>query len=1023
MRKISLFLSFLVLLTGQLAAQGRVISGTVTDAGGAPIAGASITVKGSNRGTSTGTDGSFSISVTTGDKTLVISAVNLSPLEVNIQNKTNLGTIALQVNNKSLEEVVVVAYGTQKKTNVTGAITTVSGAQVADKPFTSVDKALQGNVAGLQSSSTSGAPGSATDIIIRGVGSINASAAPLWVIDGVISTTADITVNTTTANPLSTLNPDDIESITVLKDAISTAPYGSRGANGVILVTTKKGKAGKTHINVTGEFGQNSRAFSPTNKPLTTPEYQTVLRQSIINGGYATTNAGADALITNPNFIGFPTDWTTHNTNWFDVVSQKGAQSQVNVNLVGGNDKTQVYASGGYFNQKGTSIASDFQRWNGAISLTHKASDRFTLSANLNGSNTSQHTPTTGGTFANPVLASFFLLPYYQPYNTDGSIRYGNNDPTGEFAAGGSLFNPVAQAAFNFFLAQQTAIRGNATGEYKILDNLKLTSRFAAEYLGAQEDAYQNPFYGDGFPQGTAASSYTRVFDYTWSNFADWKQKINTDGDIYFDLKAGLEAYDYKYYSVQAAGSNFPQTMALKYLANASTPTTSFAVPREQTTFSEFAIADFNYKDRYVIGGSVRRDESSVFGADHRWGTFYSIGGTWNINEEAFMKEQNLFNLLKLRASYGQTGNTNGFGLYTSLPTYGSTYVYGGTTYGANYSGQPGIVPNNVGDPELTWEKNKASNIGLDFALLKNRLSGTVEYYHRTTDGLLSAVPFSYTSGFSSQNENIGTVVNKGIEVTLSGQPVVTHDFTWTISFNIAHNINRVTALFEGKPIPSGSFEYTIGHDLQEFYLQQWAGVNPADGTPLWYTDGTRKTTTGDYNAAGLALNHSADPKVYGGLSNSFAYKGFTLDVQFNYNYGNYIFDNWYNYLNSEGQTLGGFNNLSDQLHAWQKAGDKTDVPQIIIGGNNFSNSPSTRWLYNGNFIRLRNLQFSYTFPQDMIKRTHLGNISIYIRGTNLLTLGADKRLPFDPEAGINSTANLEVLIPKTITGGIRIGL
>ncbi|HXB91220.1 MAG TPA: TonB-dependent receptor [Puia sp.] len=1014
MRKTLLLLSFLVCLIGQLAAQGRVVTGTVTDAGGAPIAGASITIKGSNRGTSTGTDGTFSLSVTSADKVLIISSVNLAPQEINIQNKTSIGSIGLQPANKSLEEVVVVAYGTQKKTNLTGAVTTVSGAQVADKPFTSVDKALQGNVAGLQSSSTSGAPGSSTDIIIRGIGSINASAQPLWVIDGTIATTGDLTVNTTTANVLSTLNPDDIESISVLKDAISTAPYGSRGANGVILVTTKKGKAGKTHFNITGEAGQNSRAFNPTNKPLTTLQYQDVLRQSIINPGYASDNAGADALITDPNFLGFPANWTTFNTDWFKVVSQNGAQSQVNMSLSGGNDKTQVYASGGYFNQKGTSIASDFQRWNGAIAVTHKASDRFTLSANLNGSNTSQTTPTNGGTFANPVLASFFLMPWFTPKNADGSLRFGANDDMGEFPVNGGIFNPLVQAAYNTNLAQQTALRGNVTGEYRILDNLKFTSRFAAEYLAVQEDAYQNPFYGDGYPKGTAQSNYNRVFDYTWSNFADWKQKVNNDGDVYFDFKAGVEAYDFKNYSLQTSGSNFPQTLALKYLASASTPLTSFALPSEQTTFSYFGIADFNYKDRYIIAGSIRRDESSVFGADHRWGTFYSIGGSWNINEEDFMKNQGLFNLLKLRASYGQTGNTNGFGLYTSLPTYSG---------GANYSGNPGLAPSNVGDPNLTWEKNKASNIGLDFGMFKDRLTGTVEYYHRTTDGLLSAVPFSFTSGFSSQNENIGAVVNKGIEVTLSGRPIVTRDFTWQISFNIAHNINRVTQLYQNKPIPNGTFEYTIGHDLQEYYLQQWAGVDPATGAPLWYTDGTHKTTTGDYNAAGLALNKSADPKIYGGLTNTFIYKGFTLDVQFNYNYGNYIFDNWYNYLNSDGQELGGFNQLSDQLHAWQKAGDKTDVPQLIIGGNNFSNSPSTRWLYNGNYIRLRNLQFMYTFPQDLMKRAHLGSVSIYVRGTNLLSLGVDKRLPFDPEAGINSTTNLEVLIPKTITGGIRIGL
>jgi TonB-linked SusC/RagA family outer membrane protein len=1015
MRKFLIFLCCTFLLLGRVAAQNHTVTGTILDASGVPVAGASVTVKGSRAGTSTGTDGSFTLHTDADAKTLIVSAINFTTLEINIQNKNKLGAINLQPASKDLSEVVVVAYGTQKKTNLTGSVATVTGAAVADKPFTSVDKALQGDVAGVQVSSTSGAPGSATDIRIRGIGSINASASPLWVIDGVISTTTDLTINTTTANPLSTLNPDDIESISVLKDAASTAPYGSRGANGVIIVTTKKGKAGKTRFNVVGEFGQNSRAYNPSNKPENTQQLRTTLSQAVINAGYVTDTADADAFIISPNGFGYPANYLGTSTNWFDAVSQQGNQSQVNVSLSGGNEKTTVYASGGYFDQKGISISSDFQRFSGALSIVHHASDRFTLSASLNGSNTAQHTPANGGAFANPVLASYFLLPWNTPKNPDGSLRYGSNDALGEFPTNGGIFNPLVESKLNNNIAQQTALRGNATGEFKILDNLKLTSRFAAEYLAVQEDQYRNPFYGDGFADGgDASSNYTRVFDYTWSNFADWKQKVNTDGDVYFDVKAGVEAYDYKYYSLQADGHSFPLTQNLQTLASTSTPTTAFALPTEQTTFSEFGIADFNIKDRYVISGSVRRDESSVFGADHRWGTFYSLGGTWNINEEAFMKQQDLFSLLKLRGSYGETGNTNGFGFYTSLATYGS---------GFNYQGQPGTAPNNVGDPALTWEKNKSDNIGLDFGMLKDRLTGTIEYYHRETDGLLSAVPFSYTSGFSSQNENIGAVVNKGIEFTISGKPIVTHDFSWTITFNIAHNVNRVKSLFQNKSIPNGEFEYTVGHDLQEWYLQQWAGVNSQTGQAQWLVGGSNKQQiTNDYDSAGLSLNHSAAPKVYGGLSNTFIYKAFTLDFMFSYNFGNYIFDNWYNYLNSDGAYTGSFNQFNSQLTAWQKPGDKTDVPQIIYGDPSNSSAPSSRWLYKGDYIRLRNLQFSYNLPPDLMKKAHLSNVSIYVRGTNLLTFGVDKHLPYDPESGINSTTNLEVVIPKTIAGGIRIG-
>jgi TonB-linked SusC/RagA family outer membrane protein len=1023
MRKFLTFLCVTLTLYGRVTAQeARTITGTVLDATGAPIAGASVTIKGTQIGTSTNNDGSFIIHANADAKTLVITAVNFAHLEVSIQGKNKIGTINLTAATKDLSEVVVVAYGTQKKTNITGSVATVTGAAVADKPFTSVDKELQGDVAGVQVSSTSGQPGSATDIRIRGIGSITASAAPLWVIDGVIAQTGDLTVNTTTANPLSTLNPDDIESISVLKDAASTAPYGSRGANGVIIVTTKKGKAGLTHFSVVGEFGGNSRAYNPSNKPENSLQLQTSLRQALTNNpnflaqyGLTTSQADVDKFI-NLGF-GYPANYTTMNTDWFNVASQKGPQTQVNVSMSGGNDKTTVYASTGIFDQQGISLSSDFQRINGAIAVTHKASDRFTLSASLNGSNTSQHTPTNGGTFANPVLASYFLLPWYTPRNPNGTLRYGASDSLGEFKVNGGLFNPLAVSKLNNNLSQQTALRGSASGELKILDGLKLTSRFSGEFLAVQEDQYRSGAYGDGFADGgDASSNYTRTFNYTWDNFVDWKQKTNKEGDMYFDLKAGLESFDGKFYTLQAAGHSFPQSASLQYLASTSTPTTAFALPQEQSTFSEFAIADYNIKDRYVLSASFRRDESSVFGASNRWGSFYSVGGTWNVNEENFMKQQELFSLLKLRGSYGQTGNSLGFGDYTAIAQFGT---------GFNYQGQPGIAQTNVGDPNLTWEKNNSGNVGVDFGMWRDRLTGTVEYYHRETVGLLTGVPFSYTAGIASQNENIGNVVNQGIEVTLGGRPVVTRDFVWSISFNIAHNANRVKSLFENKSIAAGNFNYTVGHDLQEYYLQQWAGVNPATGQAQWLIGGagsSKNQITDSYDSAGLVLNKHADPTVYGGLSNTFTYKGFTLDIQFTYNFGNSIFDNWYNYLNSDGQYTGSFNQMTHQLSAWQKPGDKTDVPQLVFGDPSQSNLPSTRWLYNGNYIRLRNIQFSYNLPSAAIKRLHLSNLSLYIRGTNLLTFGVDKNLPYDPEAGINSTANLEVVIPKTVAGGIRIG-
>ncbi|MBS1663980.1 MAG: TonB-dependent receptor [Bacteroidetes bacterium] len=1026
MRKLCFLLCCLVFLSSQILAQTKTITGTVTDAGGLPVAAASVTIKGSNQGTSTGADGTFTLSVPTTAKTLVISAINFTTLEINVQNTTNIGKVTLQAGNQNLNEVVVVGYGTQKKTNVTGAVATVSGDKVADRPFTSVDKTLQGAVAGLQVASTSGAPGSNTDIRIRGIGSISAGAAPLWVIDGVIATTGDLTTNTTTANVLSTLNPDDIESISVLKDASATSIYGSRAANGVILVTTKKGRAGKTRFTAVGEAGANSQAYNPSNKSMTTLQTRDAYRMAVINAGEATDNASADAFI-NANFGVIP-NYQNTSTNWLDVVTRTGAQQQYNLSMSAGTDKTQIYASGGFFKQVGTVIASDFKRYNGAVAVTHKAGDIFTFNGNLSISSALQNTPANGGAFANPVLASYFLLPWYTPRNSDGSLRYGDHDDLGEFPVGGGVFNPVVQAEFNNNPLRQTTVRGSFSGELKLLDNLRLTSRYGGEYFDVSEDQYRNPFYGDGQANGgDGFSSYKRIYDWTWTNFLDYRQTLNRDKDIYFDVKAGYESQQVNQYLLQAGGQTFPQTLQLKALAVAGTPTTATALPQGSATASYFATGNINFKDKYIVAASFRRDGSSVFGVNHQYGSFWSVAGSWNLNEEEFIKNAlPTFSLLKLRASYGTTGNQNGFGYYTPQASYqvSSTYAY---------IGQPGSALTNPGNPDLTWEKNNAYNIGLDFGLLKNRLTGTLEYYHRKTSDMVLLVPLSYTTGIVNpinnlnqplQNQNVGSMTNKGIEITLSGKPVVTRDFSWTINFNIAHNINRVTALYNNNPIAStnGNFQYTVGHDLLTYYLRQWAGVNPADGTPQWYTDSSKKTLTGTYANAKQTLNYSASPKWYGALGTTLTYKGISLDAQFNYNFGNYLYDTWGSYLNSDGLYYGSFGQMSRQLNAWKKPGDVTDVPQLIDGGNHNSYRGSTRFLYKGNFIRLRNIQLSYTIPTALVTRWHLGSITAYVRGANLWTFATDKNLPYDPESGIYSNTNLDVFIPKTITGGLKIG-
>jgi TonB-linked SusC/RagA family outer membrane protein len=993
-------------------AQSRVINGTVTDQNSAPVPNATVMVKGTKLGVATNTNGEFSITVPASENTLTVSSINFITKDVDITSVTSV-TISLQPSSGNLSEVVVVAYGAQKKLNVTGAVSTVKGADIADKPFTSIDKTLQGLAPGVQSTSASGAPGSATNVRIRGIGSIIASAAPLWVIDGVIATIGDLTSNTTTANALSGLNPDDIESITVLKDAAATSIYGSRAANGVIIVTTKKGKAGKSVLNFTAGWGANNIAyFNNNNKSLNSVQTQTLLRESVINAGYAGNNDDADKFI--ENGLGIPKDYTQTNTDWYNVVTQTGNQSQYNLSLTGGDAKTQFYTSAGLFNQVGTVIGSNFKRYSGSFSLTHKPNDKFVFTTGLNGSYSRQQTPTNSGAFSNPVIASYFLVPWYTPYNTDGSIRYGDNDPDGQFPVNGGPFNPVAIVTLDHNEAKQIDFRGYVSGEYYIKPELKLSSRYSAEFLTIQEDAYRNPFYGDGQTNGgDAFASNRRVFDWTWTNLVDYKHALNAEKDFYFDVYAGYESQYYSNYLLQAGGQVFPGNLNLKYLASAATPTTAFSVPNENATISYLSNAIINYKNKYVVSGSFRRDGSSVFGPNHRWGNFYSVGGSWNISEEMFMQNLHFINLLKLRGSYGQNGNSLGFGDYQALATYG---------YGFNYTGAPGSAPNNVGDSNLTWEKNKITDVGVDFSLFNNRLNGSFDYYDRITSDLLSNVPLSATSGFTTQLLNVGSIQNKGYEIGLGGKPVVMKNFVWDIQFNISHNKNKVLDLYKGAPIANGLFNITEGHDVQEFYLPLWAGADPANGDPLWYTDATHAHTTNDINKAPYTLTgKSASPSYFGSFTNTVTYKGISLSVQFYYNYGNYIYDTWDTYDMSDGAYIGFLNQFTNQLNRWQKAGDKTSVPRLVFGGNMSSNSPSTRYLYDGSYVRLRDIQLSYTIPSSWLHKLNISTASVYVRGSNLVTFAKDKLLPLDPETGIQSTNDFDVFIPKTVVGGLRV--
>lgn len=995
MRKFVAILFCAVLAVTQVSAQNRTVRGKVTEDGKKPVANASVIVKGSTLGTKTDDNGNYTIAVPANAKVLSFSALNFETQEASIGSKTEINVV-LTATVSDLQEVIVTGYGTTKKAANTGSIAIVKAADIENLPFSSVDKALQGKVAGLQSVASSGQPGASQAILIRGASSINASSAPLWVIDGVPVNAGDASRLQTTGNLLSTLNPNDIESISVLKDAASQSIYGSRAANGVIVITTKKGKGGKTKFRFDTEIGSSDVAYqNPRYLPLDANEYINLTRTGLINAGASPAQTSSIAAsLGEGNGINF---------NWYDNVMRIGQQRQLNLSAEGGNDKTTFFLSGGHFFQEGTSINSQLARNNLNVRINNKATDRLSLGFNMNVGNVSQRAPLAGGAFGNPLLSTYFLLPTYSAYKADGSYNYVLNS---------GLHNTIALSDQDKRYLRQTSARGSLSADYKIFDNLKFRSVYGIDYNNLEEDQYNNPNHGDGLAtNGRSFAYYTRYFNYVWTNTLDFNQNITRNGDLSTSTQIGYEAQKSAGYFSSLQSQQFPPSLSLVWPASGASPTTASATISEYTFESQFASTNLNYQNRFVLSGSFRRDGSSRFSKNNRYGNFWSIGGTWNIDREKFMNNQKIFDQLKLRSSYGVNGNA-GIGNYESPALYG---------FGANYNQLPGSAPSNVGDPNLTWELNKPFNIGLDFSVLKSRINVTLDWYIRKSQNLLLSVPLSTTSGFGSATRNIGAMENKGLEVSINIVPVQTKDLRWDVDFNFANNKNKVTSLPNDADIVSGAFIYREGVSINTFFLREWAGVHPGTGDPLWYETDKRGASSSVYPGANARiLAGQSLPKYFGSLTNAVNYKGFTLSAQLYYSFGNQVSDGWRSYYLGSGFGAG-FNKVKRQLDAWTTPGQVTDIPRYVYNGNKAFQNSSTFNLNDGGFVRVRDIQLGYNVPKAKLEKLKLGTANIYVRGTNLFTWVKDKNLPFDPEQGTGSTSNLNVFIPKTVTVGLSL--
>lgn len=996
------FLSFiLVLCFNTLQAQDFQVSGSVTsDDDNSPLPGVTVRVKNSNTGAVTDFDGNYSIVAPAQNDTLVFSFVGFVSQEIGINARASID-VSLATNQEQLSEVVVTGYGDRDRASFTGSASVVGEELIEDRPFSNVEQALQGNVAGVQLSASSGTPGSVQDIRIRGISSITAGNSPLFVIDGVPVVNGTNQSSGTSYGNLSamaSLSNNDIESITVLKDASATALYGARGGNGVIVITTKKGKAGKPVFSFSSQVGALSRAVDGP-EMLNAEQYAELHYESRVNAGQAATVQEAQE--------NFPLPWDgVTNTNWKDVVTRTNAITQTyNFSVRGGTEKSNYYVSLGHFAQDGVNIGSDFERTTAKLNYQNQITDKLRLNTSLTGSFIRQNGQLEGNSFfGNPDASVIFLRSIFDPRNEDGTLNL-EDFP--------NFYNPIYQAENAIHQRDQSRLLNSTTLEYSFNDNLKFTSVLGLDFLYTEELNFDPREHGDGAGVNGFSFGYTdRNFNYTWRNMLDYNWRVSEDHDL--DFKLVYEAQKNSHNSLGAGGSDIAAD-GLFYPSSVANPTFVSGFVSDWAINSVLGTVSYSWLNKIIIDGTFRREGNSRFAQDYRWGSFYSIGGAWVFSREAFLEgASDWLDTSKFRVSYGKVGNAGiGLNQYQAL-----------LNYGASYNNQAGSFPSQLGNNQLGWENSKNWNVGLDFGFF-DRVSGTVEYFYRTTYDLLLDVPISPTSGFSSQTRNVGEMVNQGLEVSLNVDIIRNEEFSWNLGFNLTTLKNEVTSLPQTSTgeeigIETARSIVTEGEPVFSWFLPTYVGVDPENGNPLWYVEGKSGETTSNYSEAGRSIQGSTFPTLYGGLQTRIDYKGFYLNVNLYYSRGNKIYDVFALYGRSDGR-FPVYNKYASQLDRWQQPGDISENPRNVFQNSSFSSANSTRNLHDGEFARLRDLTFGYNFPVELISGVGLSGLNFYLKGTNILTYVADDDLEHDPEVGADALVLLNAPPLKTYVFGVNI--
>jgi len=1043
MRKLTFLLACLILTSlGLVQAQSKIASGRVLYAeNGEPIIGASVLVKGTRASVTTDVKGDFLINLPGNARTLVVSFIGMKSIEVEASTKM---VIKLESTASELDEVIVVAYGTTNRKSFTGSAQSVRGDELEKRTVTSITKALDGQIAGIQTTTGNGQPGSGSSIIIRGLGSINASSNPLYVVDG-------IPFN----GSLNTINPNDIESISVLKDASAGALYGARGGNGVVVITTKhsKEKSDKVRVNFKSTFGVSSRAI-PAYSTLNQKEYLETAFQAYknqkIDNGVSPAEAGSAALEamagTTTGMLGLNEQYNPYNyaladlinpttgkvrddaklvydQNWQDeILAKNPLRQEYQLSFAGGSTKTQYNTSFSYLDEKGLLKTTSFNRFTGRVNIESQVNDWLRFGSNLNYAQTKSNygTDDTESSISNVWYSVQFMAPIYPIYNLDdnhqiikdatgaNSYDYGKSRPSGAQ----SNFNSIATLYNDAYYSNVDNVNARGFLEIAPIKDLKFRTNIGVDNSNTYSTTYYNPDFGNAVAtSGLLNKDNSRMLSYTFNQLVTYNKKISSHA---VEVLLGHEYYSYKYNYLMAEKTGFPfarlyELTAGSSISNANSYQTDYHID------SYFSRLNYNYDEKYYLAASLRSDKSSRFYKDNNQGIFWSLGASWRLSQEAFMADMAWANNITVKASFGEQGNDALGSFYAWQALYNLGYPNANTN---------GAMVSSIENKNVSWEKNQNTNIGVDFKLV-DRLNGSIEYFNRKTVDMLLYKPMATSLGFDGVNTNIGSMQNNGIEITLGYDVVKTQDLKWTMTLIGQTLNNKVLKLVNGADINSGNTIIREGEPLYSFNIPHSAGVDPATGNRLfWFfkkdTKGKKIEGTDyisdDYKTASnyRQLSGSRYPSFQGSINNSVSYKGFDLSLLMTYSIGGKVLDS--NYASFMNPMYIGDNYSTNVLRAWKEAGDLTDVPRVVLGSTSIT---TDAFLVNASYFNIRSINLGYTVDKSFTKKFNLESLRFFASAENVFLFSCLKGM--DPQLNFTGTNSYSYTPNRLVSMGLDI--